>query len=79
MRYTPNGKKEKGRITASGWPISLTALISRKIGSTSAVLGTSMTIRVRPSSARRPRNSVNARAYPAGMLVTTVIASAAAQ
>ena len=56
VRYTPNGKNENGRMTASGLPIRRTALSSRKIGSTSAVFGISMTMSVVTSSSRRPLN-----------------------
>lgn len=62
VRYTPNGKNENGRITASGDPMSLTALNSRKIGSTSAVFGISMTMSVTSSSALRPLKLPSARA-----------------
>jgi hypothetical protein len=62
VRYTPKGKNENGRITASGEPMRSTAASSRKIGSASAVFGISMTVRVETSSARRNRKLVIASA-----------------
>ena len=62
VRYTPNGKNETAGSPTSGLPIRPTALSSRKIGSTSAVFGISITTRVVISSSRRPGNSLRASA-----------------
>jgi hypothetical protein len=76
VRYTPKGKNDIGRITDNGVPIKPMLFSSRKIGSTSAVLGMSMTTRVSTRSALRSLNSVSASAYPAGMLTRRVITRA---